>query len=333
MGGLPRVGFVVGIGWGLAMESALYGADGFFVRAASGPRDHFRTSVHASPLFARALARVVERVDQALGRPERFDLVDVGAGRGELLTALCLMLPAELAGRVGPVAVEMAGRPDGLDARIRWRRDLPESVTGLLIATEWLDNVPLDILETDADGRLRKVLVDRRTGVETLGGPADPAEVFWAARWWPGAGRVEVGATRDSAWAEAVERVRRGAALCIDYGHRKDERPVMGTLTGFRDGRQVPPVPDGSSDVTAHVAVDAVAMAAGAPGEIVRQRDALRALGVSGARPSLTLAGTDPAAYLRALSGAGEAAELTSVTGLGAHWWLWHPIGVNLPLG
>ncbi len=323
---------MVGIGWRLAMQSALYGADGFFVRPASGPGDHFRTSVHASPLFAGALARVVERVDQALGRPERFDLVDVGAGRGELLTALCLMLPGDLGARVRPVAVEAAPRPDGLDVRIRWLRDLPEDVTGLLIATEWLDNVALDVVETDADGRLRKVLVDRHTGVETLGGPADPAEVFWAARWWPGAGRVEVGATRDAAWADAVDRVRRGAALSIDYGHFRDERPPMGTLTGFREGRQVSPIPDGSCDVTAHVAVDSVALATGVPGEAVRQREALRSLGVTGARPSLALAGSDPAAYLRALSGAGEAAELTSATGLGAHWWLWHPIGIDLSL-
>ncbi|MFB9333148.1 SAM-dependent methyltransferase [Actinoplanes octamycinicus] len=322
----------MGIGWRLAMQSALYGPDGFFVRPRSGPADHFRTSVHASPLFAGALVRLAERVDAALGRPAAFDLVDVGAGRGELLSAVCAMLPAGLAGRVRPVAVEMAPRPDGLNPGIRWRRDVPEVVTGLLVATEWLDNVPLDVLESDEHGRLRKVLVDRHTGAETLGGAADPAEVFWAARWWPGPGRVEIGAPRDAAWAEAVSRVRRGAALCVDYGHRRDERPLIGSLAGFRDGRQVAPVPDGSCDVTAHVAIDAVASASGLRYELVRQRAALHALGVSGARPPLALAGSDPAAYLRALSSAGAAAELTSSTGLGDHWWLWHPIGIDLPL-
>ncbi|WP_436537201.1 SAM-dependent methyltransferase [Actinoplanes sp. HUAS TT8] len=322
----------MGIGWRLAMQSALYGPEGFFVRPSSGPADHFRTSVHASPMFARALAGLVERVDAALGRPERFDLVDVGAGRGELLTAIGPVLPADLAARVRPTAVEAAPRPAGLDERIGWRRDVPEAVTGLLIATEWLDNVPLDVVETDEDGRLRKVLVDRQTGVETPGGPADPAEVFWAARWWPGPGRVEIGATRDAAWADAVTRVRRGAALCVDYGHRRDERPPLGTLTGFRAGRQVPPVPDGRCDVTAHVAMDSVALGSGIPYELVRQREALRALGVSGGRPPLELADRDPLAYLRALSGAGEGAELTSETGLGAHWWLWQPVGIELPL-
>ncbi|MBG0560984.1 SAM-dependent methyltransferase [Actinoplanes aureus] len=319
------------IGWRLAMQSALYSSDGFFARPHSGPAEHFRTSVHASPLFAGALLKLIERVDAALGHPKTFDLVDVGAGRGELLTALCARLPAGLAERVRPVAVEMAPRPERLDPAIRWRRDIP-SLTGLLIATEWLDNVPLDVVDTDDAGRLRKVLVDRPTGTETLGPPADPADMFWLSRWWPGPGRIEIGWPRDTAWADAVASVRRGAALCVDYGHRRDERPAFGTLTGFRDGRQVTPVPDGSCDVTAHVAMDAVAMAAGVPYRMIRQRAALKALGVDGARPPLDLARSDPAAYLRALAAAGSAAELIDPAGLGEHWWLWHTVGVDVPL-
>ena len=54
-----------------------------------------------------------------------------------------------------------------------------------------------------------------------------------------------------------------GCALAVDYGHLRADRPPFGSLTGYRDGRQVPPVPDGGSDVTAHVAMDAVAAAAG----------------------------------------------------------------------
>jgi SAM-dependent MidA family methyltransferase len=317
------------IGWRLAMQAALYGSDGFFVREREGPADHFRTSVHASPLFAGALARLVGQLDEALGHPETFDLVDVGAGRGELITALLAMLPAGLRERMDVTGVEVAPRPTGLDPAVHWRRDVPERITGLLVATEWLDNVPLDIVETDDDGRLRKVLVDRGTGAETLGPPADPAELFWINRWWPGTGRIEIGAPRDAAWAQAVESVHRGAALCVDYGHVKAARPVFGTLTGFRDGRQVTPVPDGRCDVTAHVAMDSVACAAGTPHRMVRQREALRALGVDGSRPSLDLARSDPAGYLRALSRAGAAAELTDSDGLGAHWWLWHSIGLG----
>jgi hypothetical protein len=62
---------------------------------------------------------------------------------------------------------------------------------------------------------------------------------------------------------------------------------------------------------------------------MIRQREALRALGVDGARPPLDLAGTDPLGYLRALSAAGAAAELTEPEGLGGHWWLLHTIGID----
>ncbi len=307
------------------MQTGLYGPGGFFVRADGGPADHFRTSVHASPLFAGALLRLIERVDAALGRPPAFDLVDVGAGRGELLSALRPLLPE----RVRLTAVEVAPRPAQLPGGIAWRREVPDDIVGLLIATEWLDNVPLDIADLDDAGRLRKVLVDPATGAESLGGLADPAEEFWARRWWPQAGRVEIGWPRDAAWADAVGQVRRGCALAIDYGHRRDERPVLGTLAGFRGGRQVAPVPDGSCDVTAHVAIDAVAAAAGTPYSLIRQRQALKALGVVGARPPIALARTDPAGYVRALAAAGAEAELIEPAGLGGHWWLLHSIGLG----
>jgi SAM-dependent MidA family methyltransferase len=319
------------------MTTALYGPDGFFARAGTGPAGHFRTSVHASPLFAGALLRLIRNVDAALGHPGTLDVVDVGAGRGELLAALRALLSADpadgLAGRVRFAGVEVAGRPAGLPADIRWQRYVPEHVTGVLLATEWLDNVPLDVAEVDPDGRARRVLVDPGTGLETLGPDVDPADRFWLARWWPAARageRIEIGWPRDVAWADAVSAVRRGCALAVDYGHLRAARPPLGTLTGYRDGRQVPPRPDGSTDVTAHVAVDSAAVAAGTPYRIISQRAALRGLGVDGGRPPLDLARTDPAAYLRALSAAGAAAELTDPAGLGGHWWLLHEVGIDL---
>jgi hypothetical protein len=60
---------------------------------------------------------------------------------------------------------------------------------------------------------------------------------------------------------------------------------------------------------------------------LLPQRDALRALGVTGTRPPLALASTDPAAYVRALASASEAAELTAAGGLGDFLWLLQPVG------
>lgn len=305
------------------MEAALYGPGGFYVRqGGAGPAGHFRTSVHASALYAGAVARLLRWVDAELGHPRGLDLVDMGAGRGELAAGVLAALPEEVAVRVRAYAVERAERPQGLDERIRWVAEPPERTTGLLFANEWLDNVPLEIA---LDGRYVLVAPD---GTESAGDPVDAGDREWLRRWWPGgdlAGRAEIGRARDEAWAAAAATVERGLAVAVDYAHTRDARPPYGTLTGFRAGREVPPVPDGSRDVTAHVALDSCA----GPGAVLlTQRAALTALGVSGARPALALASADPVAYVRALASAGEAAELTSRGGLGDFGWLVQPVGI-----
>ncbi|KOU92472.1 MULTISPECIES: SAM-dependent methyltransferase [Streptomyces] len=307
--------------WRSAMEAALYGPGGFYVRPGGpGPAGHFRTSVHASALYAGAVARLLRWVDAELGHPPELDLVDVGAGRAELLAGVLAALDPQTAARVRPYAVERAERPGGLDPRIRWTAQPPEGVTGLLFANEWLDNVPLDVAE---DGHYVLVAPD---GTESRGGPLEEADRAWLERWWPGGGRAEIGRTRDEAWAAAARTLERGLAVAVDYAHTRRARPPYGTLTGFRGGREVPPVPDGSCDVTAHVALDSCA---GPDAVLLTQAEALTALGVSGARPPLALASSDPAAYVRALVSAGEAAELTSRSGLGAFGWLVQPVGVQ----
>lgn len=344
-------------GWRAATRAALYGPDGFY-RGPKGPAGHFRTSVHASPLFAEAVARLLCRVDEALDRPPMLDFVDMAAGRGELAAGVLAALPADVAARTRVCAVELAGRPGGLDRRIEWRAEPPERTTGLLFANEWLDNVPLEVAEVDPQGVPRLVLVGD-DGTERLGPPVTGPEAQWLARWWPLAGerpvtddgeaapegeavpgaapeaaggaglRAEIGLPRDLAWASAVGTLARGLAVAVDYAHTADARPPFGTLTGFREGRGTTPVPDGSCDITAHVALDACAAACPLPGaRLLPQRTALRALGLTGSRPPLALASTDPAGYVRALAAASEAAELVAPAGLGDFGWLLQPVGI-----
>ena len=331
------------LGWQAAMARALYGPAGFFRETA--PAAHFRTSVHASPLFAAAVRLLAERVDAALGRPEDFTLVDMGAGRGELLATLAA---DGVPGRWRLLAVEIADRPAGLDDRVGWRDAPPPRLTGLVVANEWLDNVPCEVVEYTPDGP-RLVDVEAATGAERPGAVPDAGSLAWLARWWPPDGtdgtadepdeppaRAEVGSGRDAAWADLVARLARGATVAIDYAHEIGARPRHGTLTGYRDGRLVSPVPDGSCDLTAHVALDACAAAGRAAGAetslLLAQRDALRALGVSGARPPIDMARSDPRGYLSALARAGAAAELTDPAGLGGFTWLTQTRGIPSPL-
>ncbi|WP_137988635.1 SAM-dependent methyltransferase [Streptomyces vilmorinianum] len=311
-------------GWREATEQALYGPGGFFLRP-EGPAGHFRTSVHASPLFAGAVARLLTGVAEELGTDE-VAFVDVGAGHGELVTGVLAAVPEGLSVRA--YGVERADRPAGLDPRVVWTDRVPEGVRGLLFANEWLDNVPVDVASVDEAGVVRYVEVRAADGAERLGRVVEGPDAEWLERWWPlrePGERAEIGRARDEAWAAAAGSLAAGTAVAVDYGHVRGSRPPFGTLTGFRAGREVEPVPDGSCDVTAHVAMDACASAGGG-GELLTQREALRGLGVSGERPPLSLASGDPGAYVRALAAAGEAAELTARGGLGDFLWLTHTV-------
>ncbi|KJK38716.1 hypothetical protein UK23_41035 [Lentzea aerocolonigenes] len=281
--------------WEAAWLAALYGPSGFFARGEK-PSSHFRTSPLVGPELASALLSLLARVDAALGFPQVLDFVDVGAGGGELAFAVRSLASGSLASRLRVTAVELG--PPVLLPGVRWTTSIPSCV-GLLVGHEWLDAIPCPVV---------------------TGPSSDP----WITRWWPSLGpgeQAEVGAPRDAAWAAAVSSVR-GAALAIDYGHLVSSRRF--TLTGYRDGRQVPPVFDGSCDITAHVALDACAAAAGGEFVLVSQRDALGALGLTG---SVAGSGWD---WLESAARAGRIAELRDPRGLGAFGWLLHGRGVDV---
>jgi len=226
------------------------------------------------------------------------------------------------------VAVDVVDRPDGLDERVEWLRspggeDLPPELTdlrdALVVAHEWLDVVPCTVAQVDASGTARTVLVDPDSGEETLGAPLADAEEAWVRAHWPATApgeRIEVGLARDRAWADLVSRVRSGTLLAVDYGHTAAGRPSGGTLTAYAHGQQTTPVPDGTCDVTAHVAMDSLDA-----DEVRTQRETLHALGVTGATPPHALARAQPLAYLAALERTGAEARLLDRQGFGAFWW------------
>jgi SAM-dependent MidA family methyltransferase len=248
--------------------------------------------VHASPLFAEAVARLARAVGAST-------VVDIAAGEGELGHEV---------------------RKSGLDVlEVELDDELPARLRGLVIANEWLDNVPCEVAELDSSLVARYVLADSSLGDVVTGN-----DLAWLERWWPlvePGDRAEIGLARDLAWADVVGRLDEGLAVAVDYGHVRAGRPAYGTVTGFRNGRECEVVLDGSCDVTAHVALDS--LAAAVSGEVTTQREALRALGLSAERPSQELARSEPLRYLAELSSAGEAAELLNPSGLGSFGWVW----------
>jgi SAM-dependent MidA family methyltransferase len=312
------------ITWREATQRALY-ADGGFYRRAAGPADHFRTSVHASPLFAEAVLALARSADLQT-------IVDIGSGRGELLTALRALDPT-----VGLVAVELADRPRDIAPDISWLGELPPDINGLLIGNEWLDNVPVDAAIVTEDG-WRLLMVDPRTGAEAPADLVQGADLDWLDRWWPAGevgDRAEIGRPRDLAWAATIGSLSRGIAVAVDYHHRRSDRPRQGSLAGYRDGTRVDPVPDGTCDITSHVALDACAAAGQAVGAewttLTDQRAIVTALLGAPPLPAYDLAVHEPATYLAALSRASQLADLSRRDGLGDFGWLVQGVGVPQP--
>ncbi len=308
--------------WFAAWVDSAYGSGGFW--SDHLPRQHFRTASTTGDVLARMVAALLDR------QPEIEAVVDVGAGTGELLTRLQVLRPD-----LGLTGIDLRSRPTDLPAGIGWATDLwdvrrhawahgpaADQLTGagvptLVIAAEWLDDLPCRVAAYGAAG-WHELGVDRE-GHEQRGALLADPERQWAEDWWPGGHRAEIGSTRDRAWAHLVEAARAcgGSALLIDYGHLRDSRPNSGSLTGYRAGRQVQPLPTSAANVTAHVAVDALRSAC----ERVGARTLLcrtQAEVVDELLPATE--SDDPVTDLVERS---RRAAMASPAVWGSQWWLW----------
>jgi SAM-dependent MidA family methyltransferase len=290
--------------WAEYMEWSLYHPVlGYYATAPrrSGRAGDFVTSVDAGPLFGALLADQFAdmwRASAASGaagadRPAPFDLVEAGAADGRLARdvldaaashpnfyhAIRLTLVERgHAGRAvhGATLGPHAGR---LAASLP---DLPGSIEGILYANELLDAMPVHVLAMTRQG-LREVFVDEREGrlIERVGGLSDPAlgeRLDGAAERLQPGWRVEVGVAARSWVQQAARRIRRGFMLLIDYGHEARDlysaTCARGTLASFKRhrtsgavaGQPLPLNEPGEHDLTAHVNLTDVRLAAEAEG-------------------------------------------------------------------
>jgi SAM-dependent MidA family methyltransferase len=307
--------------WLDAWVASAYGPGGFWKD--NSPASHFRTAAASTPLLADLIAGLLAE------HPSIGAVVDLGAGGGELLNRLARRRPdLTLAG------IDIRDRPPALAPSIDWQRDSWDVLAGrwqgdqldqllavigrptLITCVEWLDDLPCRVASVGADG-WREIQVDA-SGTETLGDRLPEDDLRWLRDWWPQGPRAEAGTTRDAAWAATVHSLQRcgGLALMIDYGHLRTDRPVAGSLTGYRRGRIVRARPGRELNLTAAVAVDAVEAAGAAAGArtVLRaeQGDLVRQL-----KPATTA--QDPVAELAERS---ALAALLSARVWGLQWWL-----------
>ncbi|MEA5155459.1 SAM-dependent methyltransferase [Raineyella sp.] len=275
--------------------------------------------------------------------PGLVGMVDLGAADGALLAAVAQWRPAwQLLG------VDVRPAPDGLPAGCRWRQagwdvrtaswvgpdgriaepwaDLAILGPLLVVGHEWLDELPCRVARREPQG-WELLGPDGPTGARP-----DAAETAWLDRWAGTARVAEVGLTRDRAWAAVADRLPAGGVLvAVDYGHQRADRPAEGGLVGYRAGRRVAPAADGRTNLSAPVAIDALAAAVEArPGVrrllVSRQRDL-----VAGAPAPATTPAPAPATTLAGLVAANRRRLLADPDRWGANRWLVHRVDSRRP--
>jgi len=202
------------------MELALYGAQGFYSTGGSaGRRGDFITSPEVGPLFGAVLANWLDTEWTRLGEPDRFTVLEAGAGPGTLARSLGAAAPA-CVDALHYVAVELseaqrARHPDWIESR----PDLPtEQITGVVVMNELLDNLPFRLAVFDAGWREAYVQLSA-AGIfeEVLSAPFDPAPAVL-----PPSAPIGARAPLADRARRIVERARdtleRGSVLAIDYG-------------------------------------------------------------------------------------------------------------------
>jgi len=294
------------------MDMALYDRTrGFFSGSPVG--SHFVTSPHVSLLFASLLA---EQFRELL-RPGDI-LVDLGAGDGTLLDALRRLLDVQCVAVEQSAAARAAAAARGLE--VVASVDELEPFAGVALANELLDNVPFHRLRPGPVEVFVGLDGDRLVEVEMA--PSIPVHDEHAPEW-------TVSPRAHGLIGSICERMHRGYVFVIDYGFVAGEQPepVRG-YRGHRLERDVLAAP-GSMDVTGPVDLDAIARAGReAAFDVfgpVRQRDALRNLGLAGALERMRRIQAEHESKGRwreavgILSARTEAAVLADPTALGSH--------------
>lgn len=281
------------VGFDVFMNSALYEpGQGYYCGGIEpfGPQGDFETA----PMLGPWLSQTIWRWSQVLRPGGAARIREFGGGRGDLAAGLL----SEAACEGCTLSLEMIELSAGLQAlqreklasfgNVSWRAELAPGFSGLVIANELLDAMPVKCFEWQADDHVLE------WGVACDALQEGPEPVFqWAAR--PAQEplkshvirRAQLAANRGLPWASGfrgeaclwtapwlkslAESVDCGAVLLVDYGFCESEldQPgrVRGTLCAHSRHRRLDSFEAliehvGQQDLTSHVNFSAVAFQA-----------------------------------------------------------------------
>jgi len=262
------------------METALYAPGlGYYAAGAMkfGAAGDFVTAPEMTPLFGRTLAQAIAPVLAETGG----EVLELGAGSGRLAVdvlgelARLGALPAQYL--ILEVSADLRQRQQQTLAhelpqcveRVRWLDALPQQFSGVILANEVLDALPVELVHGTHAGPQQRGVTWAGDGFAWQDRPIDdPAlRVRADALALPPGYLTEINLAADALIASLAHGLDRGLILMIDYGFSASEyyhpQRHMGTLRAhFRHHALDDPfyLP-GLADLTAHVDFSAVARA------------------------------------------------------------------------
>ena len=264
------------------MELALYAPRlGYYSGGASklGAAGDFTTAPEITPLFGATLARAAAAII-AQSAP---DIIEFGAGTGRLARDVITALEKHGVGLNSYTIIELSGE---LRARqqealadlpqVRWLDAMPETFSGVVLANEVLDAMPVELVIRTADGWMRQMVTVDNGAFAFVQAPLTAELQGQLERQVPEHEHMlegyvtelhPVGAGFMGSLAQMFAGGR-GAAILLDYGFPAHEYYLDQRLGGtlmchYRHHAHPDPfyLP-GLQDITAHVDFTAMALAA-----------------------------------------------------------------------
>ena len=276
------------------MELALYHPEfGYYMsgEVTSGGLDRDRigwdgdyyTSSDVHPVLGQAMAKQVQQVDERLGHPDPFTVVEMGAGKGLLardLLAECAQ-SASFFRRLRYVLIERSPTMRAVQeknlapwrdepGRLEWADSLnaidSANLAGIFFSNELVDAFPVHRVRIERrEAREIYVAVENERFVERLGELSTTdlsrylERIGLAAESFPDGFTTEIN-LQAVAWMKEVARVLdRGIVMTIDYGHTAKDLYSLdrqkGTLLCYyhQMASEDPYARVGRQDMTAHV--------------------------------------------------------------------------------
>ena len=281
------------------MELALYHPTyGYYMRTGQddsarriGWDGDFYTSSDVHAVFGRLLGRQLQQVDQVLGYPTPFTIVEMGPGKGTLAQDILQSLSADasLLSRLRYVLVERSPAMQAAQQRtlspwaqqaglVTWVESLEalpaDSVVGAFLSNELVDAFPVHRVRI-MEGVAHELTVTYREGrfVEQTQPLRNPALQAYVRRLSDLGITLTEGQTADInlqalTWMKQVAGILAKGLVCtIDYGHTAQDlfgpERRNGTLLGYRHQMlsEDPYQAVGLQDLTAHIDFSALATA------------------------------------------------------------------------